>query len=450
MNTKSKQDVFETMPVPKAIANLAIPTILGMLVTIIYNLADTFFVGQIGDPNQVAAVTITTPVFMMLMGIGNLFGMGSASYISRLLGSKSYDDVKRTSSFSFYSCIIVGALVTVICTPLINKIIKIIGSSKNTFDFAHQYLVVLVIGAVFIILSFALGQIIRSEGAAKEAMIGMMIGTVTNIILDPIFINAFDWGVLGAAVATIIANVISVIYYIIYLIRKSEYLSISPKFFKPTSAIVKNIISIGTPASLTNILMSISAILLNIYAVSYGDTVVAALGIVNKINMLPVLLAIGLCQGVQPLIGYNYASGNHLRMKKAMKLTGIIGTVGSVLIMLLLYFISKDVVKIFIDDVQTVKLGTQFLRVNLISMPFFGILFLFTSTFQALGKALPSLFLAVSRQGFIFIPVLILGNTLFGLDGIVYAQPIADIACAIMSAVMALIVFKKDIKKQKI
>lgn len=444
MQKHSKQYIFESMPVPQAIAKLAVPTILGMLVTVIYNLADTFFVGQIGDPNQVAAVTISMPIFMILMAFGNLFGVGSSSFISRLLGTKDYDTVKKTSAFSFYSCIIVGVIVAIVGSVFIEDILHLLGSSNNTFDFARQYLSVIFFGAPFVVLSFAMGQMIRAEGASKNAMIGMMLGTVINIILDPILILRFEMGVYGAAVATIFANCISVLYYIIYFIRRSEFLSISPKDYKPTTSIVKNILAIGTTASITNLLMSISSIILNNFAVEYGDTVVAAFGIINRILMLPALLSIGLCQGVQPLIGYNYAANNRERMNETMKITGIVGTVVAIIITVFLYFAGGNAVKVFIDDAHTIELGTQFLRNNLISIPFFGVLFLFSFTFQALGKAIPSLILAVSRQGFVFIPALIIGNMVFGLNGIVFAQPIADIFSAFMSVIMAMFVLKNQ------
>lgn len=448
MNKFSKQEVFETMPVPKAVANLAIPTILGMLVIIIYNLADTFFVGQIGDPNQVAAVTISTPIFIILLAFGNLFGLGGGSYISRLLGSKDYDNVKKTTSFAFYSCIIVGALVAILGTIFLDDIIHLLGSSKNTFQFSKDYLFTVILGAPAIIASCALGQLIRSEGAAKESMIGMMLGTIINIILDPIFIIGLKMGVFGAAIATVIANAISVVYFIIYLIKSSEFLSISPKHFKPKAIIVKNVFAIGTPAALTSALFSFSTILLNNFAVTFGDTTVAAIGIVGKINLLPVYLAMGLGQGVQPLVGYSYAANNMTRLKKTINYAAVVGTIFEVLITILLFFVGEFAVGIFINDVETVELGVKFLRINLISMPIFGILFLLMNTFQALGKAIPSLFLSIARQGFVFIPVLIIGTRLFGLNGIVYSQPIADIACAIMSVIMALIVFRKDFKSE--
>ncbi len=444
MQNFSKQYIFEDMPVPKAAAKLAIPTILGMLVSVIYNIADTFFVGRIGDPNQVAAVTITMPIFMFLMAFGNLFGVGSLSYISRLLGSKDYHNVKKTSAFSFYSCLIIGLIVATAGTLLLSDIVHLLGSSDNTFDFARQYLRTIFFGAPLIILGFALGQLLRAEGTAKEAMTGMMLGTFINIALDPILILYFKLGVYGAAVATVFANFISVIYYIIYLIRHSEFLSISPKHFSFNTVIIKNILAIGTPASLTNLLLSLSSIILNNYAVNYGDAVVAALGIINRVLMFPILLSIGLCQGVQPLIGYNYASNNRTRMKETMRFTGIVAVTLSIVISTLLYINSCAVVNLFIDDLKTIELGTHFLRINLISIPFLSMLFLFSFTFQAIGKGVPSLVLAISRQGFIFIPTLIIGDALFGLNGIVFAQPIADIFSSFLSVIMAMFVFKRE------
>ncbi len=446
MQDFKKQYIFEDMPIPKAVATLAVPTILGMLVSIIYNIADTFFVGRIGDPNQVAAVTITMPIFMFLMAFGNLFGIGSMSYISRLLGSKSYSDIKKTSAFSFFSCLAIGIIIAVVGILQLDNIVHLLGSSDNTFEFARQYLRTVFLGAPFIILSFAFGQLLRAEGAAKEAMIGMMIGTVINIVLDPILILTFKMGVYGAAVATVFANFISVAYYLIYLIFNSDILSISPKDFSLDFNIIKNILKIGVPASLTNLLLSISSVILNNFAVNYGDAVVAALGIISRVLMFPVLLSIGLCQGVQPLIGYSYAADNRARLKATMKFTGFTAVISSTLISTLLFVASFQVVRVFIDDIKTIELGSLFLRINLISIPFLSILFLFSFTFQAVGKGIPSLILAISRQGFIFIPTIIIGNAFFGLNGIVFAQPIADIVSSFLSVIMALFVFKRDSK----
>ncbi|MDR0315219.1 MAG: MATE family efflux transporter [Oscillospiraceae bacterium] len=447
MQSPSKEYIFEKMPIPKAVAKLAVPTIMSMLVTIAYNLADIFFVGQLNDSVQVAAVTISMPVFMVLMAIGNIFGIGSASYISRLLGVKEYTSVKQTSSFSFYTCLIVGLLTMAAGIPTLDYIVRLIGANDASFSYAYDYLLIILIGAPFIMLSFSLSQIIRAQGAAKESMIGMMIGTVLNIVLDPIMILNMGMGVTGAALASIISNAVSVLYYIFYLIKKSEFLSISLKYYKLSANMISNILKIGAPASLTNLLMSISSILLNNYAVLYGNNVVAALGIVNRIHMLPALVLMGLAQGVAPIVGYNYSAGNMKRMQGTVKFTAITALILGSLLTLMLFFAGEYAIQLFIDDSSVIKLGATFLRIMISSVPFLSVLFLLNSTFQAFGKGIPSLLLSVSRQGFVFIPLLILGNRFFEMYGIVFAQPIADIFSAVMSVIMGITIFKKESAK---
>ncbi|MGE4213953.1 MAG: MATE family efflux transporter [Anaerotignaceae bacterium] len=428
-----ENEIFEKLPIPKAIIKLALPTMLGMLVTIIYNLADTFFVGQLKDANQVAAVTIAMPVFMCLMSFGSIFGIGGGSYISRLLGQKRIQQCRQTSSVAFYSAIIVGIFCMVIGLLAINPILSAIGASQMTFDFAKSYLVVIIGGAPFVILSFSLGQTIRAEGAAKNAMMGMMLGTVINIILDPILILYLKMGVAGAAYATIIANIISVLYYIVYMLKKSKNLSVLPKDFHLSGEIFKNILSIGLPASINTLLLSFANIVLNNFAAGYGDNVVAALGIVSKVTMLPAMLLIGLAQGVQPLVGYNYASGDHSRMNSVIRTTGIAGTAIGVAFTILIFSASPYIIGAFLNDAEVISMGTYFLRVNIISVPFIGCLFLMVNVFQAMGKAIPSMILSFSRQGIIFIPVLIVSNALIGLNGLVFAQPAADICSTLLS-----------------
>lgn len=428
-----ENEIFEKLPIPKAIIKLALPTMLGMLVIIIYNLADTFFVGQLNDANQVAAVTIAMPIFMCLMSFGSIFGIGGGSYISRLLGQKRADQCRKASSVAFYSAFALGIICLIAGLLGINPILNAIGASQMTFDFAKSYLVIIIGGAPFVILSFSLGQTIRAEGAAKNAMLGMMLGTVINIILDPILILHLKMGVAGAAYATIFANIVSVLYYIVYMLKKSKNLSVLPSDFKISREIMKNIFSIGLPASLNTVLISFSNIVLNNYAASYGDNVVAALGIVSKAIMLPVMLLIGLAQGVQPLIGYNYASGDHTRLHNVIRTTGIAGTIIGVTFTILMFFASPYIIGAFLKDAEVIAIGTGFLRVNIVSVPFMGCLFLMVNTFQAMGKAVPSMILSVSRQGIIFLPVLIISNALIGLSGLVYAQPTADICSTLLS-----------------
>ena len=439
-------EIFETLAVPKAIAKLALPTMLGMLVTVIYNLADTFFVGQLNDANQVAAVTLTTPVFMWFMALGSIFGIGGGSYISRLLGQKQFDKCKTTCSVAFYLAIVVGVICMTLGIIFIDPLLSLIGANNATWEFTKSYLVIFIAGAPFVIVSFVFGQIIRAEGAAKQAMIGMMIGTILNIILDPLFIITFKLDVAGAAYATVIANIVTVLYYIRYCLKESPYLSVLPKHFKISRDILKNIFPIGIPASLNGLLFGTSALVLNNVAKSYGNSVIAAIGIVSKATMFPAMLLIGLCVGIQPLIGYNYAAGNHKRLTDVIKTTLIFGTIFGIITTIMLVFLSPYIVSAFLDDAEVISLGTRILNINTLSIPFLCTLFLMTNIFQALGKALPSMILSISRQGLIFIPVVVIANNLIGLNGIIWAQPISDILSSIIAVLLYIKTCCKDIE----
>ena len=320
----SNRDLFEKASVPRAVALMAIPTIVTMLVVVIYNMADTFFIGQTGDAMQVAAVSLATPVFMVFMALGNLFGIGGSSAISRALGEKNEQRARHISAFCCYGSLGVGILMTLIFILFMDGILKMIGASPATIDYARQYLTFVAIGAPFVMFGTAYGNIVRGEGAAKESMIGNLIGTITNIILDPIMILWLGWGVSGAAVATVLGNVAACIFYLHYLLhKKGTALSIKPSDFQWKNRIASSVFSIGIPASLNNILMSCANILLNNVLISYGDTPVAAMGIAMKANMIVILLQIGLCAGIQPLIGYNYGARNVKRLKKIFFFTGL-------------------------------------------------------------------------------------------------------------------------------
>ena len=439
---KLKQDVFQHMPVPKAVATLAIPTVLSMLVTVIYNMADTFFVGQTNDANQVAAVSLTMPVFFILMAFGNMFGIGGSSFISRLLGQGEHEKVKKVSSFCFYGSIIISVAMMFAFLLGMSVILKLMGADANTELFARDYLTVIAYGAPFVILSTMFGNLVRGEGASKTAMIGMMIGTILNIILDPIMILWMDMGVTGAALATIIGNIASVIYYIFYFIKGNSSLSISYKDFKVVG-IIGGVLAIGIPASLNNILMSTSNIVLNNFLKDYGTLPVAAMGVAMKANMLLILMQLGIAMGIQPLVGYCYGARNYKRMKAVMKFsmmcTVIMGT-----ILTIVYFIAtKPIIRIFIDNPEVTKLGVSMLRASMLAGPVIGVLFVFNFTIQAMGKAIPSLIITISRQGLVFVPVLFLSNYLFGLDGIIYSQAISDIAALLMAATAFFLIYRK-------
>ncbi len=434
--------LFEEAPVPKAVATMAIPTIISMLVVVIYNMADTFFIGQTNDAMQVAAVSLATPVFMVFMALGNLFGIGGSSAISRALGEKRMERAKNLSSFCCYGSLGLGVIMAAAFLLGMNGILKMIGASENTFWYAKEYLAYISFGGPFIMFGTAFGNILRGEGAAKESMIGNLIGTVTNIVLDPIMILGLGWGVTGAAVATVIGNIAACLFYLMYFLRKKSGLSIHLQDFKMREGVAIGVMTIGIPASLNNILMSCANIVLNNVLVQYGDNPVAAMGVAMKANMLVVLLQIGLCAGIQPLIGYNYGARNSKRLKKVFRFTGLCAIVMGTVLTILMVMAREAVIRAFINDSQVVDYGIQMVIALQLTGPVIGILFLCINTIQGMGKALPSLILTICRQGLVFIPLVFLLNRLFGLDGVIYAQAAADVISIILSVMICLTIFK--------
>lgn len=439
---KTNTDLFEKAPVPKAVATMAVPTMISMLVVVIYNMADTFFIGQTKDPLQVAAVSLATPVFMIFMALGHLFGIGGSSAISRALGERKKDRAWHISSFCCYGALGLGMIVAILSVLGMEQILHLIGASENTIGFARQYLTIIAVGAPTIMFSTAFANILRGEGASRESMIGNLLGTVVNIVLDPVMILGLGWGVSGAALATIIGNIAACLFYISYYVRGKSMLSIHLKDFKIGDGIAAAVASIGIPASLNNILMSFANIILNQALVGYGDTPVAAMSVALKSNMLVVLLQIGLCVGIQPLIGYNYGSGNKKRLMQVFKFTGVVSVMMGMFLTLFMIIARKTMIQVFIDDAEVVAYGIRMVVALQLSAPFIGILFLCINTIQGMGKALPSLILTVCRQGLIFIPLIFLLNSMFGLDGVIYAQPTADYLSILVGILICVHLFR--------
>ena len=440
MNTN--RELFEEAPVPKAVALMAVPTMISMLVVVIYNMADTFFIGQTGDPLQVAAVSLATPIFMIYMALGNLFGIGGSSAISRALGEKRMDRARNLSSFCCYGSIGLGIIVAALFIAGMDLILKLIGASANTIEYARQYLTYISFGGPFIIFATAFGNILRGEGAARESMIGNLIGTVVNIVLDPVMILGLGWGVTGAAIATVIGNIAASAFYLVYFLRKKSSLSIKLKDFKMGERIASGVASIGIPASLNNILMSFANIILNLALVGYGDTPVAAMGVAMKSNMLVVLLQIGLCAGIQPLSGYNYGARNKKRLMQVFRFTGICAVIMGTVLTIIMMIARRTLIQVFINDTEVIAYGIQMVIALQLSGPFIGILFLCINTIQGMGKALPSLVLTVCRQGLIFIPLVFILDRMFGLDGVIYAQPAADYLSIVLGIIICFWLFK--------
>lgn len=455
---KDKTLVFSDYKIPKAVATLALPSMMGMLINIVYNLADTFFVGQTGDSNQVAAVSVAMPVFLFCLALGNLFGEGGCAFISRSLGEGKREKIKSISSFCIYTGIAASVVLAVLFIAFRRPMLYLTGASDYTIDFACDYLLWVSLGAPFVVTSIVVCNLVRGEGAAKDSMIGMVIGQIVNIILDPIFILSsgdnmfgislpvgFGLGVKGAAIATVLGNVVSVGYFLIYFMRGKSILSITPKRYSLGDGIPKGVINVGFPAALNNLLMSLSNIVVNIFLAKYGDNAVAAMGVAMKANMLVVMLQIGLAQGIQPLIGYCYGSHNFTRMRKSIRFGMMCNIIigGAVTVFYIVF--RRNVIGVFIDDPSVIEYGVKMLTALMVPGTVLGIMFIINFAFQGMGKGPQSLILAGSRQGLIYLPMLLIMNYFVGLEGIIWAQPVADLC----SVVLAVIMFSSTMKKIK-
>ena len=434
--TELEKDWMGTMKVSKAVAKMAIPSVISSLVTVVYNMADTFFVGQTGDALQVAAVSLTNPIFILFMAFANMFGMGGSAAASMALGQKNEKRVRQVSALVTYASLIVGVLFAVILLVFTGPILSLFGADAQTYEYARRYTVYVAVGAPFIIWSAAASFVVRAEGASREAMIGSMIGTIANIVLDPIFISGFGMGAAGAAIATTIGNLMASAYYLWYFLRRSKVMSLRPKDFTCREGILKGVCSTGLPTAIFSALMSVSTIVLNQILVAYGNDPVAAIGIVFKANMFITFLQMGLANGIQPLLGYSYGAGSMKRFQEVERFTKkccvIVGVAATVL-----FFVAREpIIRLFISDNDVVRYGVEMLVAYMVSGPFIGILFVNMNCMQSVEHALPATILSVMRQGVLLIPLLYLLEAVAGLDGVIYGQAITDYIAVILSAVI--------------
>lgn len=404
---QDKTEIFEKAPVWKAVFFNTIPAICSMVMVMIYNLADTFFVGQTGDPYMVASVSYALPIFMIPSAIGTLFGIGGTSVISRAMGSGNKNHAKKVSSFCFWT----GTTIGIICMLILQfgaaPISHLLGaSSEETFAYTKDYLATVSWSAVFIVIANAFSNIIRAEGQSLHAMAGMMIGNLVNIILDPIFIFTLGMGIKGAAIATAVGNIIGALYYVLYFFFHGSELSISPKDFSVKNNIARSVLVIGVPAALTSILMSVSNIVVNGQMAGYGDLAVAGYGVNLKIHMIISYVVIGLGQGIQPLLGYCYGAGLSERYKHIMRFSLIYSLIVSTALTVLCIVMSKPLVGLFLENKASFDYGVHFTIISLISGPICGMLYVLLNALQARGAAASSFLVSVSRQGFIFFPLL--------------------------------------------
>lgn len=438
-------------PVRSAIIRLAVPTMLASVVQILYNLTDTLFIGMLGDKDLVAAISLAIPLIFVLGAVGNIFGVGAASYISRQLGAGSFEEAKRANAVAAYTATGAGAVLSAAMFIFREPLLRIAGTSADTFGPTMSYFGILIAFGPLLILQVALAGLVRSEGATAKSMWGMIIGVGSNIVLDPLFIFGFGMGIEGAAWATVIGNGLGTLFYLLHFVSGRTVLSIKRKDFKPSARIYSQTFEIGIPAALSMLIMSASFIVGNIFASGYGDDVVAGFGINQRINSTCIMLIIGLTQGYQPFAGYNFGAKHYLRLAKGLKTTMLYSTVLAIAFLLTFQLFAREIVGVFLQGEtasveSTVDAGVVFLKAFSLGLPFVGLQITFMVTFQATGKAVRALLIALGRQLLLFLPLLVLFDRLFGFSGLVYAQPAADIVSTIAAVLMS-VTFLKQLKE---
>lgn len=448
MEKTQKTALFEQTPIPKAVMQLCIPTILSSLVMVLYNLADTYFVGMLNDPVQNAAVTLAAPMLLAFNAVTNLFGVGSSSMMSRALGRKDYDMVKRSAAFGFYCTLFCGILFSLGYTILKQPALAVLGATDLTEEATAGYLMWTVsCGAVPAMINVVMAYMVRSEGEALHASIGTMSGCLLNMILDPIFILPWglNMGAAGAGCATFLSNCVACMYFFVLLIvkKKRTFVCINPKMFSLKKQIILGVCGVGIPSSIQNLLNVTGMTILNNFTAVYGADAVAAMGITQKVNMVPLYVAMGMSQGIMPLISYTYASGNYKRMKGGLKFALKV-SLGFITTAAVLYFVGAGTItRMFMDNETIVAYGTRFLRGFCLGLPFLCMDFMSVGVFQATGMGKEALIFAIMRKILLEIPALYLLNYLFPLYGLAYAQFAAEAVLAAAAVVVLAKLFRR-------
>lgn len=436
---EENKELFETMPVAKALTTMAVPTIISQLITMIYNLADTFFIGRTDNPYMVAAASLSYVLFFILTALSNLFGVGGGSQISRLLGEERFEEAKKVCSFSFYGTICISLLYSLGCLVFMNPLLRLLGATDNTILYSCQYtLWVIVVGGLPSCLSMTMAHLLRSEGYSKYASYGLSGGGILNMILDPLFMFVImqpGQEVMGAAIATMVSNCVALCYFgvLFFRLRKDTVLCLSPHKMIPCRQSVRNVFAVGIPSAIGSLMSCLSNTVVNKLSSGYNDYAVAAMGIVKKIDMLPMNVGMGLCQAMVPLVAYNYSTKNYRRMKAFTNAARLSGVVFAGLCIVVMEIFAPQVITLFIQDSETVRYGVDFLRINVLATPLMICNFQMSYTFQAMGKGAESLLLTSCRQGIINIPLLFLMNWLVGLYGIIWTQLLADSITVVIS-----------------
>lgn len=420
------QNMLEKGSFSKLFMNMCVPTIVIMLVMVVYNMTDTYFIGKTNDPYKIAAISLCAPVFSILSGLGTLLGSGGCTIISILLGQKNMNKIKNVTSFCFYGAILLGIFFSILLLLNSDWIAVQIGANTDTLTYVKDYLKIVACFAPILLFTNIFMNLIRADGAAKQSLISNMLGTLVNVILDPILILVFHLDVAGAAIATVIGNLVSAMYILYYVLKKQKYFSLSIKDFTLKKETIFPVLTLGLPLACSTILMACSTMFMNQILMSYGTLVVAANGVSSKANMLISMILMGICTGLQPAISFNYGANNLKRMHEIIKKIGILVVGIGCVLTIGCFIFQEQFVYLFIQNKEVVSLAQKMLVASILSGPIYGLYQLETTYLQSTQKAFSSTVLSLLNKGLVYVPVMILLNLNFGLFGIFYTVPITD------------------------
>ena len=443
MKVNKKMELLGSAPIPKALMALGIPTMIGMMINALYNLVDAYFVGGLGE-SQMGAISIVFPLGQVVVGLGLLFGNGAASYLSRLLGRGDQDTANKVASTALYSSVSIGAAVILLATIFLKPILRLLGATDTIMPYAITYARIYVLSSIFNIFNVTMNNIVTSEGAAKTTMCALLTGAVLNIGLDPVFIYVLEMGVAGAAIATAISQVVSTLVYLAYIFGKKSAFTFSVKAFGPTREMMAEILKIGVPTLIFQLLTSLSIALINRAAKGYGDAVIAGMGAVTRVTSMGTLVVFGFLKGFQPIAGFSYGAKKFDRLREAIRTSIIWSTAFCVIVGLLMALLSTQIVSQFTKgNAEMISVGQKSLMANGFSFILFGYYTVYSSLLLALGKGRAGFILGACRQGICFVPVILILPAIWGINGILYAQPVADVLSAVITVWMAMRLHKE-------
>lgn len=433
-----------------AVVKLGVPLIAGMFIMVLYNLVDTFFIGLMRDDYQLAAVNLAYPVMMISIAVSNMIGTGASSLIARSLGAQNPKKACHTLTVGFELTIFNSLLVTAAGLFFLPGIVRGLGAQSNTYLYTFQYVQVILVGSLFTMGNYTFGQLLRSEGSVKYSVMGMIAGTLVNIILDPVFIFLLGMQIRGAAVATILGNAAGMLVSVWMYTARRTLLRPSARYLRPTGEILREIFWVGVPATLETLLTSTAYIVNNNLAVSYGELTVAAMGIAQKIMSLGNYIYQGFAAGTQPIMGYNYGAGNYRRMKDVLR-AGIMVTSGTELCVMAVYGIfAPQLIGIFTASQEVILTGSRVLRTIMCILPFVGAVSMSRTSFQAMGKPQYAFVITLVRQFGLYVPLLLILNRILGFGGMIWAQPVTELIMMTVSVALLVHTIQREDSRRSV